>query len=85
MIRVVIARGFSLALVHGQAATGLIPKWQPRVEHRQVAGGRAGRQQQLNFRGRGGQQVIKPGGGGTKLTRPPLARSNRRDPISSAS
>jgi hypothetical protein len=43
-------------------------KWQPRVEHRQVAGGRAGRQQQLNFRGSGGQQVIKPGGGGAKLT-----------------
>jgi hypothetical protein len=37
-------------------------RWQPRVEHRQAAGNRAGRQQ-LNFRGSGGQQVLKPGGG----------------------
>ncbi len=38
-------------------------RWQPRVEHRQRAGNRGGRQQ-LNFRGSGGQQVLKPGGGG---------------------
>jgi hypothetical protein len=38
-------------------------KWQPRVEHRQRAGNRGGGQQ-LNFRGSGGQQVLKPGGGG---------------------
>jgi len=38
-------------------------RWQPRVEHRQAAGNRGGRQQ-LNFRGSGGQQVLKPGGGG---------------------
>ena len=38
--------------------------WRPRVEHRQNAGNRGGRQQGgLNFRGNGGQQVIKPGGG----------------------
>jgi hypothetical protein len=36
-------------------------RWQPRVEHRQRAGG--GRQQ-LNFRGSSGQQVLRPGGGG---------------------
>jgi Protein of unknown function (DUF3300)/Chaperone of endosialidase len=36
-------------------------RWQPRVEHRQA--NRGGRQQ-LNFRGSGGQQVLKPGGGG---------------------
>jgi Protein of unknown function (DUF3300) len=39
-------------------------KWQPRVEHRQRAGGPGGGRQQLNFRGSGGQQVLKPGGGG---------------------
>ena len=38
-------------------------RWQPRVEHRQRTGNRGGGQQ-LNFRGSGGQQVIKPGGGG---------------------
>jgi hypothetical protein len=41
-------------------------RWQPRVEHRQAAGNR-GNRQQLNFRGTGGQQVLKPGakpGGG---------------------
>ena len=41
-------------------------RWQPRVEHRQAAGNR-GNRHQMNFRGTGGQQVIKPGakpGGG---------------------
>ena len=41
-------------------------KWQPRIEHRQAAGNR-GNRQQMNFRGTGGQQVLKPGakpGGG---------------------
>ena len=38
-------------------------RWQPRVEHRQRTGNRGGGQQ-LNFRGSGGQQVLKPGGGG---------------------
>src|SRR3984957_10895541 len=37
--------------------------WRPRVDHRQGAGNRGNRSQQLNFRGSGGQQVIKPGGG----------------------
>src|SRR6202161_3133296 len=36
--------------------------WRPRVDHRQGAGNR-GNGSQLNFRGSGGQQVIKPGGG----------------------
>jgi hypothetical protein len=37
--------------------------WQPRVDHRQNAGNRGGRQQGgLDFRGNNGQQVIKPGG-----------------------
>jgi len=40
------------------------------VEHR--LGGRGGRQQGLNFRGRGGQQVLRPGGG-----RGGLAERNR--------
>jgi hypothetical protein len=39
--------------------------WQRRVEHRQGAGNRGGRQQGLNFRGSGGQQVLK--GGRTSL------------------
>jgi hypothetical protein len=41
-------------------------KWQPRAEHRQGAGNRGNRgnrPQQLNFRGSGGQQVLKPGTG----------------------
>ena len=37
--------------------------WRPRVDHRQGVGNRGNRSQQLNFRGSGGQQVIKPGGG----------------------
>ena len=37
--------------------------WRPRVEHRQGVGNRGDGPQQLNFRGSGGQQVIKPGGG----------------------
>jgi hypothetical protein len=45
-------------------------RWQPRAEHRQAARNRAGREQ-LNFRGTGGQQVLKPGtrpgGGQTNL------------------
>ena len=48
--------------------------WKPRVDHRQSAGNRGGRQQGgLNFRGNGGQQVIKPGGG----NRGNLAGQNR--------
>jgi uncharacterized protein DUF3300/endosialidase-like protein len=42
-------------------------KWQPRVDRRQSAGNRQGTgnrggRQDLNFRGTGGQQVVKPGG-----------------------
>ena len=40
--------------------------WRPRVDHRQGAGNRGNRPQQLNFRGSGGQQVIKPGGAGNR-------------------
>ena len=40
--------------------------WRPRVDHRQGAGNRGNRSQQLNFRGSGGQQVIKPGGAGNR-------------------
>jgi hypothetical protein len=40
--------------------------WRPRVDHRQGAGNRGNRAQQLNFRGSGGQQVIKPGGAGNR-------------------
>ncbi len=48
--------------------------WKPRVDHRQNAGNRGGRQQGgLNFRGNGGQQVIKPGG----ANRGNLAGQNR--------
>ena len=48
--------------------------WKPRVEHRQNAGNRGGRNQGgLNFRGNNGQQVIKPGGG----NRGNLAGQNR--------
>jgi hypothetical protein len=39
--------------------------WRPRVDHRQGAGNR-GNRSQLNFRGSGGQQVIKPGGAGNR-------------------
>jgi hypothetical protein len=37
--------------------------WKPRVEHRQGVSNRRGSAQQRDFRGRGGQQVLKPGGG----------------------
>jgi hypothetical protein len=47
--------------------------WKPRVDHRQNVGNRGNRAQQLNFRGSGGQQVIKPGGG----NRGNLAGQNR--------
>jgi hypothetical protein len=40
--------------------------WRPSVDHRQSAGNRGNRSQQLNFRGSGGQQVIKPGGAGNR-------------------
>src|SRR5580658_7824110 len=40
--------------------------WRPSVDHRQSAGNRGNRAQQLNFRGSGGQQVIKPGGAGNR-------------------
>ena len=36
--------------------------WKPRVDHRQGAGNRGGRQQGLDFRGNRGQQVLNPGG-----------------------
>ncbi len=45
----------------GGPISGAGNKWQPRVEHRQGAGDRGGRQQKLDFRGSGGQQVLKPG------------------------
>ncbi len=38
-------------------------RWQPRVEHRQGAGNRGGRHPTREFRGSGGQQVLKPGAG----------------------
>src|ERR1700685_3098907 len=40
--------------------------WRPSVDHRQGAGNRGNRAQQLNFRGSGGQQVIKSGGAGNR-------------------
>jgi hypothetical protein len=62
--------------------------WKPRVDHRQGAGNRAG--QGLNFRGSGGNQVIKPGGGRGNLTgqnRPanhPAAGAGNRRPNAGA-
>ena len=47
----------------GRPGGGGGTNWRPRVEHRQGVGNRGNRPQQLNFRGSGGQQVIKPGGG----------------------
>src|SRR5271163_2949345 len=47
----------------GRPSGGGGTNWRPRVEHRQGVGNRGNRPQQLNFRGSGGQQVIKPGGG----------------------
>ena len=47
-------------------------KWQPRVEHRQGVGNR-GNRQQLDFRGRGGQKVLNPGGGRAGLGQRPAA------------
>jgi hypothetical protein len=47
----------------GRPGGGGGANWRPRVDHRQNAGNRGNRGQQLNFRGSGGQQVIKPGGG----------------------
>jgi hypothetical protein len=41
--------------------------WRPSVDHRQNAGNRGGRQQGLDFRGSGGQQVINPGNKGAKV------------------
>ena len=43
-------------------------RWHPRVEHRQRAGNRGGGRQQLNFRGSGGQQALKPGDGRAEPT-----------------
>jgi Protein of unknown function (DUF3300)/Chaperone of endosialidase len=53
-------------------------KWQPRVEHRQAAGNR-GNRQQLNFRGTGGQKVLKPGAkpGGGRENRANRGEGNR--------
>ena len=48
----------------GRPGGGAGANWRPNVDHhRQAAGNRGNRAQQLNFRGSGGQQVIKPGGG----------------------
>ena len=47
----------------GRPGGGGATNWRPRVDHRQGVGNRGNRAQQLNFRGSGGQQVIKPGGG----------------------
>ena len=48
----------------GRPGGGAGANWRPNVEHhRQAAGNRGNRAQQLNFRGSGGQQVIKPGSG----------------------
>ena len=58
----------------GRPGGGAGANWRPNVEHhRQAAGNRGNRAQQLNFRGSGGQQVIKPGGG----NRGNLAGQNR--------
>ncbi len=62
--------------------------WRPRVDHRQGAGNRGNRPQQLNFRGSGGQQVIKPGGAGNRgnagqnrpANRPSAGAGNRPTP-----
>jgi hypothetical protein len=50
-------------------------RWQPRVDHRQAAGNRAG---QRDFRGSGGQQVLKPGAkpGAKPGTKPGGGRTN---------
>jgi hypothetical protein len=50
----------------GHPIAGPGNRWQPRVEHRQRAANRAGRQQ-LNSRGSRGQQVLKPGAGRANL------------------
>ena len=48
----------------GRPGGGAGANWRPNVDHRrQTAGNRGNRAQQLNFRGSGGQQVIKPGSG----------------------
>ena len=48
----------------GRPGGGAGANWRPNVDHhRQAAGNRGNRAQQLNFRGSGGQQVIKPDGG----------------------
>ena len=47
----------------GRPGGGGGANWRPRVDHRQAVGNRGNRAQPLNFRGSGGQQVIKPGGG----------------------
>jgi hypothetical protein len=53
-------------------------KWQPRAEHRQGAGNRGGRQPQREFRGSGGNQVLKPGAKpGTKPGKPGLGQGGR--------
>jgi len=48
----------------GRPGGGAGANWRPNVgHHRQAAANRGNRAQQLNFRGSGGQQVVKPGGG----------------------
>ncbi len=48
----------------GRPGGGGGTNWRPRVDHRQGVGNRGNRSQPLNFRGSGGHQVLKPGGGG---------------------
>jgi hypothetical protein len=59
----------------GRPGGGGSTNWRPRVEHRQGVGNRGNRAQQLNFRGSGGQQVIKPGGG-QQVIKPGGGRGN---------
>jgi Protein of unknown function (DUF3300)/Chaperone of endosialidase len=59
--------------------------WKPRVEHRQGAGNRGGREQGLNFRGSNGRQVVNPGAGRSNVShhnrggnRPNVGAGNNR-------
>jgi hypothetical protein len=60
-------RGNNIVVNRPTGGNSIGNRWQPRVEHRQRAGNRTGGRQQLNFRGSGGQQVLKPGGGRSNL------------------
>ena len=61
----------------GRPGGGAGTNWRPRVDHRQGVGNRGN---QLNFRGSGGQQVIKPGGGGTAATSAKIVQPTARAP-----